>query len=85
MSNIQHSSKSEGWMTPTLQTTQNKEVPAIGEFSYCVPARRISFIDPNTGKPGNAPTHSNCIVYVPGKLDATTLFIETFSKLGTTR
>lgn len=66
------------------QTTQNKGVPALGEFPCCTPAKRVSFDDPN-GLRGGAPSHSNCIAYVPGASDQTELFIKVFSSLGTTR
>ena len=66
------------------QTTQGKGVPALGEFCCCTPAKRISFDDPN-GLRGGAPSHSNVIAYIPGRLDATREFIKTFSVLGTTR
>jgi hypothetical protein len=66
------------------QTTQGKGVPSINEFPNCTPAKRIAFDRPD-GTKGGAPSHSNCIVYVPGKLDLTSKFIETFSKLGATR
>ena len=66
------------------QTTQGKGVPSINEFPSCTPARRIAF-DRADGARGAAPSHSNCIVYVPGYFDCTNLFIHAFSSLGATR
>ena len=66
------------------QTTQGKGVPSVNEFPTCTPSKRIKFDRPN-GLTGEAPSHSNCIVYVPGNTNKTDLFIETFSALGATR
>jgi hypothetical protein len=67
-----------------LQSTQGKGVPSIGEFTYCIPAKRISFVSPG-GLPGLAPAHSSCIVYVPGTVDITSLFRQSFCSLGCVR
>lgn len=63
-----------------LQTTQGKGVPSIGEFPFCVPARRIRFDTPFG--PSKAPSHSNVIVYVPGQRDTSDLFRQVFVELG---
>lgn len=66
-----------------LQTTQGAApfLPSIGEFTFVVPKKRIRFDRPD-GTPGPAPSHSNCIVYVPGSVDATARFISEFRDLG---
>jgi hypothetical protein len=64
-----------------LQTSQGKGVPSIKNFPFCVPRKRIAFIDP-TGEDRGAPSHSNMIVYVPGLRDRTHKFKEIFSMLG---
>lgn len=64
-----------------LQTTQNKGTLSIGDFMICIPAKRISFDDP-TGQRGGAPSHSNCIAYVPGRLDRSARFRSVFQGVG---
>lgn len=62
-----------------LQNTQGKGCPSIGEFPFCVPAKRIRF-EGHAGK--NSPSHSNAIVYVPGSIDRRADFKDVFSQLG---
>lgn len=64
-----------------LQTSQGKGVPSIKNFPFCVPRKRIAFVDP-TSDSMVAPSHSNMIVYVPGTVDRTSKFKEVFSVLG---
>lgn len=64
-----------------LQTTQKPYSTSIGEFMFCVPKKRIAFDKPN-GEKGPSPSHSNCIVYVPGSIDHSEIFIEQFQSLG---
>lgn len=66
-----------------LQTTQGSPQPMM-RFPICVPAKRIAFVGPDMVV-GRAPSHSNCIIYVPGKIDATQNFKEVFSSLGCVR
>jgi hypothetical protein len=67
-----------------MQSSQNKGVPPMLAYPFCVPSKRISFIDPNkTGR--NAPSHSNMIIYVPGSIDVTYRFKEHFSSIGYVR
>lgn len=66
-----------------LQSTQRDGQGGIGRFPLCIPERRVAF-DSQTG-PGNSPSHSNAIVYVPGSLDKTTLFAERFRPFGLVR
>ena len=63
-----------------LQVTQSCDL-SIGDFPFCVPSSRMRFESPE-GVPGDAPTHSNAIVYVPGIIDNTVMFRRAFSKLG---
>lgn len=67
--------------TSALQTTQKKGCKPIMDFTFCVPAERIRFVH-KLGLDMDAPSHSNVIVYVPGTVDKTDLFIETFQTLG---
>ncbi len=64
-----------------LQTTQDKDVPSIMHFPICVPKSRIRFVfaGPATKV---SPSHSNVIVYVPGTVDRTDVFMYTFRALG---
>jgi ParB family transcriptional regulator, chromosome partitioning protein len=53
-----------GFSLEQLQTTQDKGVPSMIEFPFCVPAKRLRFVDPDdSGR--NSPSHANVIVYVP--------------------
>lgn len=65
-----------------LAVTQGYGCPALGDFTLVVPKQRIAFLRPD-GTPGEAPSHSNCIAYVPGKVDLTHQFISVFGELGT--
>lgn len=65
-----------------LQTTQGRGCPAIGEFPVCIPSKRLRFVSAD-GVPGRSPSHSNAVVYVPGRIDRTDRFIEVFQTLGT--
>lgn len=65
-----------------LQNTQGKGVPAMGTFPLCVPSKRIRFLLPG-GEEGPAPSHSNVIAYVPGRIDGTTDFVAAFNDVGT--
>lgn len=69
-----------GFSLEALQTTQ-KHCPSIGEFSFCVPRKRIRFLTPDLTV-GPAPSHSNVIAYVPGSVDESALFAQVFSELG---
>lgn len=67
-----------------MQTTQGKGCPSIGEFPICVPRKRIAFYN-SAWNVGPAPSHSNLIAYVPGRIDRTETFREAFSELGLVR
>jgi len=60
-----------------LQNTQGKGVPSLGQFPFCIPAKRIKFIGA-----GNSPSHSNIIAYIPGYKDRTALFEKVFKEIG---
>lgn len=63
-----------------LQNTQGKGELSVMDFPICVPSKRVRFGKQHS-KPA-APTHSNVVVYVPGKFDNTALFLRVFPKLG---
>ncbi len=63
-----------------LQTTQGSRYP-IAAFPFVVPRRRIRFVQAD-GTPGKAPSHSNMIVYVPGKVDRREDFRDVFGAMG---
>lgn len=63
-----------------LQTTQGDH-PAAMDFPFCVPRRRVRWVDP-TSKERSSPSHSNAFIYVPGRLDRTEAFLSNFSELG---
>lgn len=63
-----------------MQTTQGKGCKSICEFPFCVPAKRIRFVGEDESM--QAPSHSNLIVYVPGRRDETDSFYDTFKDLG---
>lgn len=64
-----------------LQTTQRDGLGGALRFPLCVPRKRLKFVDIH-GAPGPAPSHSNAIIYVPGTVDKTALFLKTFNALG---
>ena len=66
-----------------LQNTQGKGTASLLDFPFCVPAKRIRFV--SLGETKLAPSHSNVIVYVPGTVDRTGLFSDTFSQFGCVR
>lgn len=67
----------------SFQSTQGKEVRPILDFPFCVPAKRLRFV--NRGVEKSAPSHSNAVVYVPGTDDNTDRFERVFSKFGKVR
>ncbi len=71
-----------GFNLEQLQTTQNYTDQPIALFPFCIPKKRVAF-DRANGTKGNAPSHSNIIVYVPGSINHTNKFKEVFEKLGT--
>lgn len=76
-----------------LQYTQAAGKKSILHYPFCVPSKRIRFIDPTSdaetsdlrSKARVAPSHSNVIVYVPKWIDKTESFYTAFCKLGKVR
>lgn len=66
-----------------MQTTQQAG-NGVASYAFCVPRRRIAFDKPD-GTRGKAPSHSNCIVYVHRRVDASAKFVAEFEDLGTVR
>jgi hypothetical protein len=66
------------------KTTQRDGKGGCLRFPFCVPAKRIAFCNV-FGQPQTAPSHSNVIVYVPGKKNRTETFINEFESLGLVR
>lgn len=64
-----------------LQTTQVNSRRSISHYPFCVPRTRLKFLDPTDGR-RVSPTHGQAIVYVPGTVDDTNLFVTVFSKIG---
>jgi ParB family chromosome partitioning protein len=72
-----------GFSLECLQTTQKYAAKSVLDFPICVPSTRIRFVTPNG--PGDAPSHSNVIAYVPGSEDRTEAFFRAFRDLGACR
>jgi DNA N-6-adenine-methyltransferase (Dam) len=69
-----------GFSIEQLAISQQCEIP-MTEFLCCIPRKRIAFVDPNNDAK-SSPSHSNVIVYIPGKIDKSELFKHNFSSLG---
>lgn len=65
-----------------LQTTHRYGPWSACEFPHCIAAQRIRYNNPD-GTPGPSPPVGSAIVYVPGTIDRTRLFYDTFRDLGT--
>lgn len=63
-----------------LQTTQKPGQNSLMEFPFCVPSSRLRFHA--RGEAKHSPSHSNVVVYVPGRVDVTARFLEVFSAIG---
>ncbi len=64
-----------------LQTTQ-RATKSIGEYTSVIPSKRLQFDRPQNQVNNQAPSHSNMIAYIPGKVNNTQKFIEVFKDLG---
>lgn len=64
------------------QVTQLDCEYSLLDFPTCFFKRRVDYIDPITGKAVKGNTHSSCITYVPGSLNETHRFWETFENFG---
>lgn len=58
-----------GFSLEQLQTTQGKGVLSMCQFPFCVPAKRLRFVDP-AGSGKDSPSHANVIVYVPPRFES---------------
>lgn len=65
-----------------LQTTQVDCPYSLAHFPTVIFNRRVPYIDPSTGKPVSGNTHASSVTYIPGRVNKTRLFFETFSQLG---
>lgn len=72
-----------GFSAEHMQSTQKPGQRSILDFPFCVPAKRIRFVDPTGLK--SSPSHSNVIAYVPGIVDNTDKFLEVFARFGKVR
>jgi hypothetical protein len=74
------------FMCFSIEAMQSTQIPGpgVGMFPFCVPAKRLRFDGPD-GRPGEAPSHSNMIVYVPGRMNRTKAFFNAFKSLGMCR
>jgi len=64
-----------------LQHTQQSRI-SMAQCTFCVPSKRIRFDLPSGLGQKSAPSHASAIIYLPGKIDATKVFIETFNDFG---
>lgn len=64
-----------------LQTSQNSAARAMGDFTLCIPSKRIRFVSPDGKK--NSPSHASAIIYVPGSANNDSMFRYHFKSLGT--
>lgn len=52
------------------------------DFPTCFFKKRVDYLDPVTGQPVKGNTHSSCITYLPGRVNETHRFYETFQEFG---
>jgi len=64
-----------------LSVSQGRDCLPATAFPVCIPRKRIRFDWPGD-EAKNAPSHSNAIVYVPGTVDRTKEFYDTFRSIG---
>lgn len=69
-----------GFNIEQLQTTQLKCEESLADYPLCIPKRRIKFVSPEGDF--NSPAHGNVIVYIPGNINNTSKFIDTFNPIG---
>ncbi len=77
-----------GFSVEILATTQGPEEMWIGNAPFCIPRKRISFLQessPGVFEPGESPTHSNIIAYLPSKDEDVARFEAAFSTFGMVR
>lgn len=71
-----------GFSAEILAVAQNYSLLSPLDFPICIPRKRIAF-EGHEGKV--SPSHSNVIVYVPGKVNASETFLRSFKGLGACR
>jgi len=75
-----------GFSIEILQTTQvdPRGLPTPFDFQLCFPRQRVRFWVEKGGEltPGNSPTHSSVIVYLPPRWSSGVTFREEFSQFG---
>ena len=69
-----------GFSIEIMQVSQNYHELSVLDFPVCVPSSRIKFEKQNEKKA--SPSHANVIVYVPGRINHSVLFAQTFAKYG---
>lgn len=75
-----------GFSTEVLATTQ-RGFDWVGDFPFCIPCKRIQFLQERDGVfvPGESPTHSNIIVYLPRDANSVERFRDAFEPFGRVR
>lgn len=69
-----------GFSIEQLAISQSYHSKWMLDFPVCIPPGRLHFMNPESES--NRPSHNNVIVYVPGSIDNTDLFVEIFSQIG---
>lgn len=73
------------WLAFSIEQHQVTQVAfplSLLDFPTCTLRKRVSFIDPVTGKPVSGMTHSSSVTYIPGRKDETDLFARVFGEFG---
>ncbi len=73
-----------GFSLEFLQTSQNYALANPLCFPFCIPSKRLMFLDENL-RPQRSPTHANVIVYLPprvGTAEAIGRFQDAFQDIG---
>lgn len=73
-----------GFSVEQLAVTQGYSMEDMLSFPLCIPRKRVKFVKPD-GSSGDAPSHANVVVYVPGYIDRTREFRIAFRQLGAVR
>ncbi len=73
------------WLSFSIEALQVTQVEC--EYSLChfptvIFSRRVPYIDPKTGKAVSGNTHASSITYIPGRLNRTKLFFQSYAHLG---
>lgn len=79
-----------GFSIELLATTQSAAIWP-GNVPFCIPRKRIQFLredSPGVFEPGESPTHSNVVIYLPPRNEwetASSRFVDAFSDMGKCR